>query len=73
MEDANADKERRYISSFPEFAEIFLFLKIFGPLINLPAVTLKALEDFFMNGKYSFGARLFVSKIQHFSPCFSKP
>ncbi len=52
MDGRNEEKCRKRISSFPEFAEIFLFLQIFGPLINLSAVTLKALEDFFIDGRF---------------------
>ena len=48
------DQERRHISSQPEFAEIYIFLQIFGPLMNLSKINLKDLEDFFINGKLDF-------------------
>lgn len=43
------EKERRLISSRPEFAEIYIFLQIFGPLMKLSEINLKYLEDFFIN------------------------
>lgn len=39
------------ISSFPDFAQIFAFLQLFGAVLHLPPVTLKDLEDFFTFGK----------------------
>ena len=72
MEDGNDEKDRRYISSLPEFAEIFLFLQIFGPLMKLRSVTLKALEDFFINGKLLVWGSIFFTKAKDglFSPRF---
>ena len=46
-------EERRHVSSLPEFAEIYIFLEIFGPLINLTKINLKELENFFIGKKNS--------------------
>ena len=42
------------VSSLPDFAQIFVFLQVFGVSLNLPPVTIKELEDFFTYGKPLF-------------------
>ena len=40
------------VSSLPDFAQIFVFLQLFGEALHLSPVTLKDLENFFAYGKY---------------------
>lgn len=42
------------ISALPDFAQIYAFLQRFGPLLGLPSITLKELEDFFSSSKTHF-------------------
>ncbi|XP_064394220.1 remodeling and spacing factor 1-like [Halichondria panicea] len=38
------------ISSSPDFAQAYIFIQTFGPLLKLPPVTLSSLENFFEQG-----------------------
>ncbi len=39
------------ISSSPDFAQAYIFIQTFGPLLKLPPVTLSSLENFFEQGE----------------------
>ena len=54
MSDSCSDqREEVLVSSSPNFAQIFMFLQNFGPLLAFPTVFLSDLENFFLRGKLS--------------------
>lgn len=44
-------KEASFVSSLPDYAQIFMFIRNFGTLLALPPVSLSDLVDFFLSGK----------------------
>ena len=53
----DGEKEAASVSSLPDYAQIFMFLRNFGSLLAFPPVSLSDLENFFLTGKrfvYSF-------------------
>lgn len=45
-------KRASYVSSLPDYAQVFMFLRNFGTLLDLPPVSLSDLVDFFLSGKF---------------------
>lgn len=45
-------KRASYVSSLPDYAQVFMFLRNFGTLLDLPPVSLSDLVDFFLSGRF---------------------
>ena len=52
-DSCDGQKEAAFVSSLPDFAQIFLFLQKFGSLLMFPPVFLSDLENFFLSGEFS--------------------
>ena len=48
----NGPKQADFVSSLPDYAQVFMFLRQFGELLALPPVSLSELEEFFLTRKF---------------------
>jgi hypothetical protein len=48
----NGPKQEDLVSSLPDYAQVFMFLRQFGELLAFPPVSLSELEDFFLTRKF---------------------
>ena len=55
--DQESPNEANPVSSLPDYAQIFTFLRRFGNILDLPPVSLNDLENFFLQGKFGRGPR----------------
>ena len=47
----DGQKEAIFVSSLPDYAQVFMFLRNFGTIFEFPPVSLSSLVDFFLSGE----------------------
>lgn len=47
----DGQKEAIFVSSLPDYAQVFMFLRNFGPIFEFPPVSLSSLVGFFLSGE----------------------